>query len=206
MLMLLLMAACGSKKRDVVYYEQMLDSIRKAETVSEMYKTAGMYDNVAEAFLDTLRMGTLPIEPCGDHWQKMGSFTDVPLEVSHLLGYDGTPILKALALPWKKSHQVLLVVDLADEMEPIIYLYTLDRHHVVEDLLCIYERMDENRDHDYGMVYTDYYVTNKYEITLMKYYQSHDENKAPELMEQRRYEINQDGKMEEVIAKAVDEK
>ena len=198
-LLMLLVVSCTQKKRDVVYYEQMLDSIRKAETVAEVYKQAGMYDNVTEAFLDTLRMGTLPIEPCGDQWQRIGSFTDVPLEVGHLLGYDGEMKLKAMALPWKKSHQVILVVDLADEMEPSLYLYTLDKHHAVEDMLCLYEQTDENRDHDFGKVYTDYFVTNQYEITLIKYYQSHDEHQKPELIEQRRYEISHEGKIEEVI-------
>ena len=196
---LLLTASCGQKKRDAVYYEQMLDSIRKAEAVAEMYKQAGMYDNVTEAFLDTLRIGTLPIQPCGAQWQRIGSFTDVPLEVGHLLGYDGEMKLKAMALPWKKNHQVLLVVDLADELEPNLYLYTLSKHHAVEDMLCIYEQTSENRERDFGTIYTDYFVTNQYEITLIKYYQSHDEQKAPELIEQRRYEINHEGKIEEVI-------
>lgn len=197
--LLLMIVECGPQKRDVKCYEQKLDSIRKAETVAEMYKTAGIYDNVTEAFWDSLSMCTLPIEPCGAQWQRIGSFTDVPLEVGHLLGYEGEMKLKAMALPWKKNHQVLLVVDLADELEPNLYLYTLSKQHAVEDMLCIYEQTEENRERDFGTIYTDYFVTNQYEITLIRYYQSHDEQKAPELIEQRRYEINHEGKIEEVI-------
>jgi len=198
-MVVLLTASCGPKRREAADFEQMLDSIRKAETVAEMYKQAGMYDNVSDAFLDTLCMGTLPIEPCGTQWQKLGSFADVPLEVGRLLGYDGEMTLKAMALPRKQDHQVILVIDLADEVEPNYYLYTLNKQHQVEDMLCIFEQTPENRDRDFGMVYTDYFVNNQYEITLIRYYQSHEEKKAPELVEQRRYAISHEGNFEEVI-------
>ena len=44
----------------------------------------------------------------------------------------------------------------------------------------------------------DYYITSNWEITLMKYYLSHEAT-SPELEETRRYIINKEGKFEEVI-------
>ena len=44
----------------------------------------------------------------------------------------------------------------------------------------------------------DYYITSNWEITLMKYYLSHEATN-PQLEETRRYIINKEGKFEEVV-------
>ena len=45
----------------------------------------------------------------------------------------------------------------------------------------------------------EYYITTKYEITLLTFYQSHDEEQKPELLNSRRYIINRDALFEETI-------
>ena len=52
---------------------------------------------------------------------------------------------------------------------------------------------------DFGQTYMEYYITSKYEITLMMYYQSHNEERKAELLNSRRYLINKEGKFEETI-------
>ena len=44
LLLALLTLSCGNKKHDVAYYEQMVDSIRRAEQVKAIQKQAGIYD------------------------------------------------------------------------------------------------------------------------------------------------------------------
>ena len=62
LLLVLLTMSCGNRKHDVAYYEQMVDSIRRAEQVKDIQQKAGIYDNPIEAWFDTLHFHTLPIQ------------------------------------------------------------------------------------------------------------------------------------------------
>jgi hypothetical protein len=88
---------------------------------------------------------------------------------------------------------------MVDSITPRLYLYTMDSKHQPIDQLCIYQQKDEDREEDFGHTSMEYYITTKYEITLLTFYQSHDEEQKPELLNSRRYIINRDAMFEETI-------
>ena len=72
----LLTASCGGRRHSQEYYEQMIDSIRKAEQVKEIERKAGIgvsHDPVG-AWLDSLPLRTLPIRNAGDDLVQLGDF------------------------------------------------------------------------------------------------------------------------------------
>lgn len=194
----LLTAACGGRKRDAVYYEHMVDSIRKAEHLKQMYKKAGIYDSPLEAFFDTLQHRTLPIQTAGAEWEKLGDFSDVPPVLCDLFDYPEDAKLKAVSLPRYRGYHVVMLVEEVDSVSPMIFLYTFDRHYKYVDCLCIYEQREEERDEGHGMVLNEYFVTSRYEVTLMYYFQITNST-TPELLSARRYMINKEGLFEETI-------
>ena len=141
-LMLLLLAlltlSCGNKKHDAAYYEQMVDSIRRAEQVKEIQKHAGIYENPIEAWFDTLHLHTLPIQTAGADVDQIGNFVSVPLSANENFGYDDNANLKAMSLPSIHHHQVILLCEMQDSITPALYLYTMDKKHQPIDMLCIY--------------------------------------------------------------------
>ena len=186
-LMVMLMASCGQKKKDAAYYEQMVDSIRKAEQVKELRRQAGITDgDPLEEFFLKLSLRTLPLQSEGKKWQRLGEFTKVPRVLNDQFGYMSNTELQVMAMPR------------ATGITPALYLYTMNRQHRTIDQLCIYEETAEDRAADFGKTSMDYYITSNWEITLMKYYLSHEAT-SPELEETRRYIINKEGKFEEVI-------
>ena len=178
--MALFMMSCGGKKHDAAYYMDMVDSIRKAEQVKEIQQKAGIYNDPVEAWFDTLGIHTLPIKSAGAEIWEIGHFSPVPMDINENFGYSASAKLKALGLP-------------------SAMLYTMDKKYQPIDQLTIYEKKDNDRTDDYGETYMEYYITSKYEIMLLLYYQSHHQDQKPELLNSRRFVINKDGQFEETI-------
>ena len=196
LLLALLTLSCGNKKHDAAYYEQMVDSIRRAEQVSEIQKQSGIYNNPIEAWFDTLHLHTLPIQTAGADVDKIGNFVSVPLSANENFGYDDNANLKAMSLPSIHHHQVILLCEMQDSIIPALYLYTMDKKHQPIDMLCIYHQEDVNRGKSYGLAYDEYFITSRYEITVMHYFKGHKAVK-PKLEDARRYIISKDGLFEE---------
>lgn len=197
--MLLLSVSCGQRKKDVSYYEQMVDSIQKSEQLDMIRRQAGMYDSPIEAFFDTICSHSLPLRAAENNWNSVGTFTDVPSYLNECFDYPSSKELKAVSLPKIHHYSVLMLVEELDAiLSPVVYLCTLDRNMTLVDRLCIYEQRDENRVDDFGKVYMEYYITSSYEITLMSYYLSHMSDTS-ELIQVRRYAINKEGRFEEMV-------
>ena len=196
-LLVLLTLSCGKRKHDVAYYEQMVDSIRRAEQVRELQKQTGIYANPVDAWFDTLRLRTLPIQTAGSDVESIGPFVMVPISVNGNFGYSDDAHLKAMALPSKYHNRVVLLCEMQDSITPALYLYTLDKTHHPVDMLCIYRQEVTEQGSDYGLTYNEYFITSQYEITVMRYFKGHDAPK-PLLEEARRYTIDKEGMFEEL--------
>lgn len=196
LLLALLTLSCGNKKHDAAYYEQMIDSIRRAEQLKEIQKQTGIYENPIEAWFDTLRLHTLPIQTAGADIERIGDFAVVPVSANEYFGYPADARLKAMALPSMHRRQVILLCEMQDSITPALYLYTMDKKHHPVDMLNIYHQETINRKNDQGMTYNEYYITSHYEITVMRYFKGHEDVK-PQLEEARRYTISKDGMFEE---------
>ena len=193
LLLALLTLSCGNKKHDLAYYEQMVDSIRRAEQVKEIQKQANIYENPIEAWFDTLRLHTLPIQTVGADIELLGNFVAVPVPANEYFGYPADAHLKAMALPSMYRKQVILLCEMQDSITPALYLYTMNKKHQPIDMLNIYHQ-ETNEDH--GMTYNEYFITSHYEITIMRYFKGHEAVK-PQIEEARRYTISKDGMFEE---------
>lgn len=196
LLLALLTLSCGNKKHDAAYYEQMIDSIRRAEQLKEIQKQTGIYENPIEAWFDTLRLHTLPIQTAGTDIERIGDFAVVPVSANEYFGYPADAHLKAMALPSMHRRQVILLCEMQDSITPALYLYTMDKKHHPVDMLNIYHQETINRKNDQGITYNEYYITSHYEITVMRYFKGHEDVK-PQLEEARRYTISKDGMFEE---------
>lgn len=191
--------SCGGRKRDAVYYMEMVDSIRKAEQVKDIQQKAGIYSDPVEAWFDTLGIHTLPIKNAGSEIWQIGHFSPVPMSINEHFGYPVSAKLRALALPSAYRRQVVMLAEMADSIHPHLYLYVMDKKHQPIDFLTLYEQKKEDRQDDFGETFMEYFITSKYEITLMTYYQSHVPDTQPELKTARRYVITKEGKFEEVV-------
>lgn len=196
LLLALLTLSCGNKKHDAAYYEQMVDSIRRAEQIKDIQKQSGIHENPVEAWFDTLRLRTLPIQTAGAEIERLGEFVSVPVPANEHFGYPADAHLKAMALPAIYHRQVILLCEMKDSITPALYLYTMDKQHQPIDMLCIYHQENVDRKSDDGMTYNEYYITSHYEITVMRYFTGHETTK-PQLEEARRYTISKDGLFEE---------
>lgn len=179
----------------------MIDSIRKAEQVKEIERKAGIgvsHDPVG-AWLDSLPLRTLPIRNAGDDLVQLGDFVKVPMAVNEYLGYPVSAKLRAMALPRKHRHDVLLVAEMQDSITPTLYIFTMDKKHNPIDQLCIYDKEEEKKSDDFGENFMEYFVTSKYEITIMYFYQSHNRERKPELLDSHSYIITRDGEFEETF-------
>ena len=193
------MVSCGGNRRDAAYYMEKVDSIRKAEQVKEIQQKAGIYNNPVDAWFDTLAIHTLPIRSAGSELWQIGHFVSVPMSINEYFGYPVSAKLKAMALPTAYRRPVIMLAEMVDSITPILYLYTMDKKHQPIDQLKLYEQRSEDRSDDFGQTYMDYYITSKYEITILMYYQSHHEDWEPELLNSQRYLISKDGRFEETI-------
>lgn len=196
--LVLTLLSCGQRKRDAVFYEHMVDSIRKAEQLEEMKRQAGVYDDPVEAFFDTLQLRPLPINSERGDFAEIGRFGKVPPSVAYMLGYPVDTRLKALLLPKVHGLHALLVSEQLDSITSTLYLYTLDRDYQPIDHLCLYEERDEDRADDFGKLIMDYYITSAYEVSLLYTYQSLTTQKT-EAEQSRRFQLTADGRFEEVV-------
>ena len=196
--LVLTLLSCGQRKRDAVFYEQMVDSIRKAEQLREMKHQAGVYDDPVEAFFDTLQMCSLPIQSERGDFARIGRFSRVPMSVASLLGYPVDTRLKALMLPQFHGLHTLLLEEQVDSITSNLYLYSLDRSYQPIDHLCLYEERPEDRADDYGKQLMDFYVTSEYEVTLLYFYESLRTHQT-EAEQTRRYQLSTDGFFIEVV-------
>ena len=196
--LVLALLSCGQRKRDAVFYEQMVDSIRKAEQLEEMKRQAGVYDDPVEAFFDTLALRPLPINSERGDFAKIGRFGKVPPSVASLLGYPASARLKALLLPKSHGLHALLLSEQLDSVTSTLYLYTLDRDYQPVDHLCLYEERDEDRADDFGKLLMDYYITSSYEVSLLYTYLSLTTYKS-ESEQSRRFQLTADGRFQEVV-------
>ena len=196
--LVLTLLSCGQRKRDAVFYEQMVDSIRKAEQLREMKHQAGVYDDPVEAFFDTLQMCSLPIQSERGDFARIGRFSRVPMSVASLLGYPVDTRLKALLLPRYHGLHAMLLEEQVDSITSNLYLYSLDRSYQPIDHLCLYEERPEDRADDYGKQLMDFYVTSEYEVTLLYFYESLRTHQT-EAEQTRRYQLSPDGFFIEVV-------
>ena len=196
LLLALLTLSCGNKKHDAAYYVQMVDSIRRAEQIKEIQKQTSMNVKPIEAWFDSLRLRTLPIQTAGPEIERIGEFVSVPAPANEHFGYPADAHLKAMALPTVYHRQVILLCEMKDSITPSLFLYTMDKQHQPIDMLNIYHQESVSREKDNGMTYDEYYITSHYEITVMRYFKGQDADK-PQLEEARRYTISKDGMFEE---------
>lgn len=198
----MVMAACGGKKHDAAYYEQMVDSIRKAEQVKELQRQAGTAADAdpLKQWFDSLQLRTLPIRNAGDDLAGLGDFERVPPLVCEHFGYDGADDIRAVVMPKKYVFNVVMMAEVKDSVNTVLDLYSLDKQLVPLDKLRIYEKKEERQpDDDNGYTYMEYYVTNNYEITLMLYFQTLLREEKAKLLNVRRYTINREGRFEELV-------
>ena len=194
----LTLLSCGQRKRDAVFYEQMVDSIRKAEQLQEMKRQAGVYDDPVEAFFDTLQLRPLPIQSERSNFARIGRFGRVPMSVASLLGYPVDTRLKALLLPRYHGLHALLLEEQVDSITSNLYLYSLDRNYQPIDHLCLYEERPEDRAEDFGRQFMEYYITSGYEVTILYFYESLRTHKT-EAEQTRLFQLTDDGRFEEVV-------
>ncbi len=191
--------SCGSRKKDAAYYEQMVDSIKKAEQLKHMKQKAGIYADPVEQYFDTINRRMLPIRNVGNKVWKLGRMADVPQYVLSWLGYPVDTRLRALLLPKSHGKTVVLFEERDNDDHTQVSLCTLDSVFKSVDQLWLYEEKNDERADDFGKSYTEYYITSDYEVTLLYLFQSHDSERPPQLDCSRRFVINEDGFFEEVI-------
>ena len=200
-MVMLAITACNGRKHDAAYYEQMIDSIRKAEQVKEMQKQAGIVTNVnpALAWFDSLELRTLPVRNAGDDLERLGQFRKVPMLLNENFNYAVSAKLRAIQMPRAYRRNVIMLAEMRDSITPDIYLYIMDKNYQPLDRLLIYEKREEQEENDFGVTFTEYFITSNYDITLMRYYQSHKPDEEAVLLDSRRYIINKEGRFEEAI-------
>ena len=199
MLLVATLFSCGQRKKDAAYYEQMIDSIKKAEQLKTMKQQAGVYDDPVEQYFDMLSRRMLPIRNVGSDVQQLGHLTKVPFSVASWLGFPTDTRLRALMLPKVHGHAVVMLEERRDSTNTLVTLCTLDKDYKPVDQLCLYEEKNDDRADDFGKSYSEYYITSDYEITLMYFFQSHNRQQPPQYDNSRRFVINKNGNFEETI-------
>ena len=197
--MAVVMVSCGGRGRSAAYYEQMVDSIRKAEQVEAIQRKAGIAPDKhpLRQWLDSLQWRTLPIRNAGDDLARLGDFEPVPSWVCEHLGYQASDDVRAVAMPSTHHYDVVMMAQMKDSVNAVISLHTIDHDLQPVDWLCLYEKKVEKRGSDRGYTFMEYFVTSNYEVTVMHYFQSLRRERKPELLNMRRYAINSEGLFEE---------
>ena len=135
-LAVMMVASCGSKKKDAAYYECMVDSIRKVEQVKEMQRQAGITDgDPLEEFFLNLSLRALPLQSEGRKWERIGEFTKVPRVLNEHFGYLSNAELQVLSMPKAGRHHVVMLLEMpcycvGDALQGSLrcLLYPLNRH------------------------------------------------------------------------------
>lgn len=188
-----MLLSCNGRKHDMVRYEYMIDSIRKAEQFKEMQQQAGLNHDPVQVWFDTLRVHSLPIQTAGVDVDRLGGFVVVPQQINEHFGFPVSANLRALALPDSHQHRVILLNEMQDSITPRLYLYTMDARQQPIDILNIYERKAEDRQADSGISYCECFITSRYDVTVMRYFQSQQSVSQPVIEEVRNYDIDQEG-------------
>ncbi len=199
--MAVVMVSCGGNGRSAAYYEQMVDSIRKAEQVEAMQRKAGIAPDKhpLRQWLDSLQWRTLPIRNAGDDLARLGDFEPVPSWVCEHLGYQASDDVRAVAMPSVHDYNVVMMAQMKDSVNAVISLHTIDHDLQPVDWLCLYEKKEKRHRGSRGYTFMEYFVTSNYEVTVMHYFQSLRRERKPELLNMRRYAINSEGLFEELI-------
>lgn len=193
----LLMAACSQRRKDAVYYEHLLDSIRQAEQLQQLQQTTGVCHDPVEAFFDTLRLRSLPMQSAGTFKGGVEMFTQATPSVTSLMGFPADADLRIVALPRYRDFRVVMLAEMQDSITPTISLVTLDRQYHPVDELCVYEEWDEDRSEAFGRGSLEFFVTSQYNITLMRYFRRYD-SETSEVEQTTRYNLSHDGHFHEV--------
>ena len=199
--MAVVIVSCGGRGRSAAYYEQMVDSIRKAEQVEAIQRKAGIAPDKhpLRQWLDSLQLRTLPIRNAGDDLARLGDFEPVPSWVCEHLGYQASDDVRAVALPSVHDYNVVMMALMKDSVNAVISLHTIDRDMQPVDWLSLYEKKEKRHRGSRGYTFMEYFVTSNYEVTVMHYFQSLRREQKPELLNMRRYAINSEGLFEELI-------
>ena len=192
---LLLMFSCGNRK-NAADYEGMIDSIRRAEVGKQLLKPIA--SDPVVAFFDTLSMRSVPMKYSPEFVEYLPQMTKVPSVYNTRFDYESNVELYAVKLPSYQDYHMMLLGEKLDSTNVSLYLCTMNREYVLVDRLCVYEQKIEERDGKLGLMRQEYYITSKYEVTLVSYFRGEDDDKESELAACR-YIINKEGNFEEVI-------
>lgn len=198
LLLLSVLLSCGGRKRDVAYYERMVDSIKRAERLKVIEQEAGMLTDPVINFFDTLRLQSLPIRSEGGSSAHLGHFSPVPEYINRWLGYPSDVDLYAIELPRKGKHPVVLIAEQVDSVRTSLYLTTLDTDRKVIDQLCIHDEEETERLDERGVRYTEYFITSDYHVSLISFFRS-PHTRTPRPLETTKYFITEDGIFVEII-------
>ena len=195
-LMAMVMAySCGNRK-NAADYDQMIDSIRKAEVAKDLLKSST--GDPVVAFFDSLEMRSVPMKYNVTFIDYLPQMTKVPSTFNGRFDYESNVQLLAAKLPPYKDYHMMLVAEKLDSTQTALYLCTMNQDYVLVDRLCLYEQKIEDRDGRLGLMRQEYYVTSNYEVTLVSYFRAEDDEEEQETAACR-YVINKEGNFEEVI-------
>lgn len=192
---LLFVFSCGNKK-SAADYEQMIDSIRKAEVAQELLKPTA--NDPVLAFFDTLGMKSVPMKYSVEFVEYLPQMKKVPVVFNSRFDYESDVDLYVVKLPSYQHYHMMLLAEKLDSVSSTLYLCTMNQEYVLVDRLCLYEQKVENRNGHLGVLRQEYYITSQYEITLVNYFRSEEDEKDTETSATR-YKINKEGNFEEVI-------
>ena len=187
--------SCGNRK-NAADYEPMIDSLRKAEVAKELLKPAT--GDPVVAFFDSLEMKSVPMKYNVTFVDYLPQMTKVPAAFNGRFDYESNVQLLAAKLPSYRDYHMMLVAEKLDSTQTALYLCTMNQEYVLVDRLCLYEQKIEDRDGQLGLMRQEYYVTSKYEVTLVSYFRGEDDEEEQETAACR-YVINKEGNFEEVI-------
>lgn len=187
--------SCGNRK-NAADYASMIDSIRRAEVELELLKPATV-DPVL-MFFDSLSIKPVPMKYSADFVKYLPRMGRVSSMMNARFGYENNIELYAAKLPSYQMFHLMLVAEKLDSTSTSLYLCTMNQEYVLIDRLCIYEQKVEKKANLLGLSRLEYYVTSQYEITLVKYFRSEEDETEHEEAAYR-YVINKEGNFEEVI-------
>ncbi len=193
-----LWTACSQSSRRQAKYEQMIDSIRRAEVARTLLKADGVGDPVA-TFFDTLALKPLPMQYSKGFVDYLPQMKQVPADFNARFDYASDAVLYAMRLPSAGDHRLAVVAERLDSATTLLYLCTLNSDYVLEDRLLMYEEKREERKGEKGTVRQEYYITSDHEITLLRHFRPDAPAAAATEESARRYIVNNEGLFEEII-------
>ena len=193
--MVLTAYSCGNRK-NAADYDQMIDSIRKAEVARELLQPSA--GDPVIAFFDSLAMKSVPMKYSAEFVEYLPQMEKIPAAFNSRFDYESNVELHAVKLPSYQNYHMMLLAEKLDSTSVTLYLCTMNRDYVLVDRLCIYEQKIEDRNGQLGLMRQEYYITSKYEVTLVSYFRGEDDEKESEEAACR-YVINKEGNFEEVI-------